>query len=231
MYVYNYIFKPQWIPSICINVQKAKFPLYVGSFTHISAQACRLDVYDNSDNVIASTVLTRSQYSAQSVSKQVTGGLLAPFTDQYGTVCGQILYSPQLSGFALNILITQHLSKMQLGRDALILSAQCINCVHVKGCKQITFNGRHASNRSTRLAFQRNVTLTGNKEQPQINVYGDKDITQFAKLQYQMPKYLKYVNGTDMTDCHLIVKPRVLSNLRVITSGGFVTFAGVRDAR
>ena len=36
MYVYNYIFKPQWIPSICINVQKAKFPLYVGSFTHIS---------------------------------------------------------------------------------------------------------------------------------------------------------------------------------------------------
>lgn len=34
-----------------------------------------------------------------------------------------------------------------------------------------------------------------------------------------------------MTDCHLIVKPKVLSNLRVITNGGFITFAGVRDAR
>ena len=74
------------------------------------------------------------------------------------------------------------------------------------------------------------LTESGIISVPAINVYGDKDTTDVSDITYQVPKYLKYVNGKDLSGSHVLIKPSALSDLRVITSTGTITFSGVRNA-
>lgn len=74
------------------------------------------------------------------------------------------------------------------------------------------------------------LTDSGILSTPSINVYGDKDTTDVSAIAYQAPKYLKYVNGKDLSGSHVLIKPIALSDLRVITNTGTITFSGVRNA-
>lgn len=232
MQIYNYTVKSTWIPSIGICVQQAKFPLYISGFTHNSATTCKLHVSDNTATEIAYAVLYRQRSTDQTAGIQSADKFVASLVDVYGHVCGQLMYDVQFSGFILNVLTTEHLGQIALSANNLILSPQCITCTHTVGCKQVVFNGKYKYKGSTTLIFQRNVTLTdsGIISTPAINVYGDKDTTDVSDIAYQVPKYLKYVNGKDLSGSHVLIKPSALSDLRVITNTGTITFSGVRNA-
>lgn len=237
MQVYNYIFKSSWIPSIGVAVESATFPLFIGRFTHMTVDACRMSILDSSNKQVAYAVLTRSATSVQSESSVVAGNLVAPLKDTYDLRCGQIMYNPEFSGFILNVLTTQHLQELEIAATALILSPECITCTHTTGCKRIVFNGQYKFNRSVNIVFQRNTILTTCDEtdelsdHPSINVYGNKAQTEVQQITYTKPVYLQTINGLDLRNYHILIKPKVLSDVRVITTAGVITFAGVRDAQ
>ena len=132
----------------------------------------------------------------------------AAIKSQQGDIIGSILYNPVFYHFLQGIISTDFSYSVQIESSVMPLSPECITCLYTVGC------------RSTQIVFQRNAVL---KNQT-LNVYGDQQ-------QPLVQKYsLKKVNGVDLTDKILIIKPRTLSDLRVLTSSNNIVFAGVRDA-
>lgn len=200
----KYTIDPSQIISLSITVRQAVFPLYIG----------KIQVVRNS---VRLHILSFSTQSVGVAYLDATGQ--AAIKSQQGDIIGSILYNPVFYHFLQGIISTDFSYSVQIENSVMPLSPECITCLYTVGCRSIKINDIQTQ-KNTQIVFQRNAVL---KSQT-LNVYGDQQ-------QPLVQKYsLKKVNGVDLTDKILIIKPRTLSDLRVLTSSNNIVFAGVRDA-
>lgn len=215
----NMIFPVSLIKSLNIQVQSAVFPLKITQFRIARDKKVLCCIRDSISNIIGFIQLDNKN--------------LGSVVDQQGRYIGGISFQQQLYTWLYRSVTDAYYKNIQVATNALIISSQCITCVHYTGFKGVSVNGTYAGNNVT-LNFQRNIQCNTTAEQLQLSLCADYVnienilVTQTAEGAVQETPVV-FVNGVDLTDKVLIIKHRNLSDLRVKTTRDRITFVGVQD--
>lgn len=211
-----YKMSPVWISSLQLQVQSAVFPLHV-SRIYTSGQHMYWQISDARYEHIATF----------SFSHQGQGCAVAYRPN--GCICGYMTYARNMISFFSSVVRNQYGDSLQLPSNCMILCANCITCTYTTGCQSIRVNGTDY-NGATAVVLQRNVVLDDYTDTYSVTVSVFGDYQGQIQIAATGTPVLKTVNGVDLTNKHLLIKPRTLSDLRVITAGNTITMAGVLDA-
>lgn len=203
----KYKFPAPWISSLRLQVQNAVFPLHIGNI-HTDDVFIVLSVVDNTGTSVCDIKIAEQACF---------------IVDSFNKIAGQIQVDGQLYSWLYKLIKNSVYGYMQLKSDALVIASQVIACVYFQGYTGLSVNNTYIG-QDVILNFQRNIETIRAGSNLRLNVYGDYSYS------YQNQRKLQVVNGKDLRGKDLLIQHSMLSDLRVSTQSGKISFIGVTDA-